>query len=395
MLEWAKEILKKPVEGLEWFSEFSEQSTRMGEFMRAIEKGKTLEEAARDARNLTIDFSRHGRTGKKLNQVIPFFNAAVQGGDLMVRLLKNDPAGTMLKLGIYIALPSLALWAMNHDDDWWKELDPDLKNSYWFVKTPGGIVKIPKPQEAGVLFGSGLEAMLEQASKRDPEAMKNWANAFRGAITPNYLATVIGPLLENAANYSFFRNKPIVRRANENKLGEMQYTNGTSELSKMLGASPIAHAYQKGGYSPSKIDNLVRGYTGTMGMLLWQGTGEAVNRLRGIENRSPEKKWSEVPFAREFLVSDYSLNRSLNDFYELSAAAEAQHTATGKKGKPSQAVSFIRKARADIAKVRKEIQQITDSKRITPEQKRQMIDKKQEKINIIAKGTLRKYQDKF
>lgn len=395
LLEWAKVILKKPIEGLEWFSEFSEQSTRMGEFMRAIEKGKTLEEAARDARNLTIDFSRHGRTGKKLNQIIPFFNAAVQGGDLMVRLLKNDPAGTMLKLGVYIALPSLALWAMNHDDDWWKELDPDLKNSYWFVKTPGGIVKIPKPQEAGVLFGSGLEALLEQASKRDPEAMKNWANAFRGAITPNYLATVIGPLLENAANYSFFRNKPIVRRANENKPGEMQYTNGTSELSKMLGASPIAHAYQKGGYSPSKIDNLVRGYTGTMGMLLWQGTGEAVNRLRGIENRSPEKKWSEVPFAREFLVSDYSLNRSLNDFYELSAAAEAQHTATGKKGKPSQAVSFIRKARADIAKVRKEIQQITDSKRITPEQKRQMIDKKQEKINIIAKGTLRKYQDKF
>lgn len=393
--DFAKEIIKYPMEKLEAFSEMSEQSTRMGEFMRAIEKGKSLEEAARDARNLTIDFSRHGRTGKKLNQIIPFFNAAIQGGDLMARLLYNDPAGTLLKLGKYIVLPSMALWCLNKDDDWWKELDPDLKNSYWFVKTPKGIVRIPKPQEAGVLFGSGMEALLEQATKRDPEAMANWADAFRGAITPNYLATVISPLLENAANYSFFRNKPIVGRANEKKPGEQQFTRGTSELSKMLGASPIAHAYNKGGYSPSKIDNLISGYTGTMGMLLWQGAGEAANKARGIENQSPEKKISEMPFVREFLVNDYNMSRSLNDFYDLAAEAEAHHNAHGKKGHPSPAVAFVRKARADIAKERKAIQEITSSRRLTPEQKRQLIDKRQNKINIIAKGTLKRYQGKF
>lgn len=393
--DFAKEIIKYPMEKLEAFSEMSEQSTRMGEFMRAIEKGKSLEEAARDARNLTIDFSRHGRTGKKLNQIIPFFNAAIQGGDLMARLLYNDPAGTLLKLGKYIVLPSMALWCLNKDDDWWKELDPDLKNSYWFVKTPKGIVRVPKPQEAGVLFGSGMEALLEQATKRDPEAMANWADAFRGAITPNYLATVISPLLENAANYSFFRNKPIVGRANEKKPGEQQFTRGTSELSKMLGASPIAHAYNKGGYSPSKIDNLISGYTGTMGMLLWQGAGEAANKARGIENQSPEKKISEMPFVREFLVNDYNMSRSLNDFYDLAAEAEAHHNAHGKKGHPSPAVAFVRKARADIAKERKAIQEITSSRRLTPEQKRQLIDKRQNKINIIAKGTLKRYQGKF
>lgn len=289
----------------------------------------------------------------------------------------------------------MALWAMNKDDDWWKELDPDLKNSSWFIKTPGGIVRIPKPQEAGILFGSGMEALLDQATKRDPEAMKNWASAFVDAITPNYMATVISPLLENAANYSFFHGKPIVRRANENKPGEQQYTNGTSELSKMLGASPVAHAYQKGGYSPSKIDNLVRGYTGTMGMLLWQGAGEAANKARGIENQSPAKTWKEMPFAREFFVSDYSLNRSMNDFYDLSAAAEQYHNAKGKKGSPSPAVAFIRKARADIAKERKAIQEITDSKRITPDRKRELIQQRQQKIKTIAQGTLRRYQDKF
>ena len=393
--DFAKELLKKPAEGLEWFSEFSEQSTRMGEFQRAIKNGKTLEEAARDARNLTIDFSRHGRTGKKINQIVPFFNACIQGGDLMVRLLKQDPAGTLLKLGKYIALPSIALWAINRDKDWFRDLDPDLKNTNWFIETPKGIVRIPKPQEAGVLFGSGMEALLEQASKRDPEALKNWADAFRGAIMPNYLATVISPLLENAANYSFFRNKPVVGRANEKKPGEQQFTGGTSELSKMIGGSPVAHFYNKGGYSPAKIDNLVRGYTGTMGMLLWQGMGEAANMARGIENRSPAKKVSELPFAREFLVSDYNISRPLNDFYDLVAAAETYHNTHGKKGSPSPAVMFVRRARADIAKERKAIQEITGNKHLTPERKRELIDKRQQKIKIIAQGTLKKYRDKF
>lgn len=396
LYEWVKEILKKPKEGLEWFSEMSEQSTRMGEFMRAIAKGKSLEEAARDARNLTIDFTRHGRTGKRINQIIPFFNACLQGGDLMVRLLYNDPAGTLLKLGIYIMLPSLACWAWNRDEDWYKDLDPDLKNSYWFVNTPAGIVRIPKPQEAGVLFGSGLEAMLELATERDPDAMKNWRQAFKSAIAPNYLVTVIGPLLENAFNYSTFRGKPIVGRANEKKPAAMQYTRGTSELSKMIGGSaPVKAVWDKEGYSPSKIDNLVRGYTGTMGILLWQWTGEALNAMRGIEDQSPAKKWNERPFVREFFVNSYGLSRPLNDFYDLAAEAEKAHTARGKIGKPSPAVVDVRKTKTLIANTRKEIYKIMDDKNLTPERKRELIDVRQEKINRIAKGALKKYKDKF
>lgn len=396
LYEWVKEILKKPKEGLEWFSEMSEQSTRMGEFMRAIAKGKSLEEAARDSRNLTIDFSRHGRTGKRLNQIIPFFNACMQGGDMMVRLLKNDPAGTLLKLGAYIMLPSLACWAWNRDEDWYKDLDPDLKNSYWFVNTPAGIVRIPKPQEAGVLFGSGLEAMLELATERDPDAMKNWRQAFKSAIAPNYLVTVIGPLLENAFNYSTFRGKPIVGRANEKKPAAMQYTRGTSELSKMIGGSaPVKAVWDKEGYSPSKIDNLVRGYTGTMGILLWQWTGEALNAMRGIEDQSPAKKWNERPFVREFFVNSYGLSRPMNDFYDLANEAEKAHTAHGKIGKPSPAVVDIRKTKTQIANTRKEIYKIMDDRSLTPERKRELIDVRQEKINRIAKGALKKYQGKF
>ena len=399
LAQWVKEILTHPFAGtykaLGAFSEFSEQSTRMGEFQRALANGKSLEEAARDARNLTIDFSRHGSWGKHVNRVVPFFNAAVQGTDMMVRLLHKDFVGTSLKLAKYIILPSIALWAWNRDKDWWKELDPEMKNTGWFVETPAGIVRLPKPQEAGVLFGSGIEALLEQAYKRDPKAMKNWAHAFIDAIKPNIVPTVFLPLMENAANYSYFRGNNIVGKANQNKPGEQQFTGGTSELSKMLGASGAAHLYEKGGYSPSKIDNLIRGYTGTMGMLLWQTAGEGIRKLQGQDDLRPEKKWQEKPFAREFFANSYNLSRSVNEFYELAADAESYHNGYGKKGKPSDAVKAVRKARAAIADERKEIQKIENSRRITPERKSVLIEAKRDKINRIAKNALNKYRDKF
>ena len=399
LFDYVKGIIKNPFTGtykaLEDFSSFSEQATRMGEFQRAIKNGKSLEEAARDARNLTIDFSRHGSLGKHVNRIIPFFNACVQGTDMMVRLLHKDFPGTMMKLTKYIILPSIALWAMNRDKDWWKELDPETKNSAWFFETPQGIVRMPKPQEAGILFGSGVEAILDQATKRDPDAMKNWAKAFLDAIKPNVVPTVFLPLLENTANFSYFRMSPIVSRRNETLPGEQQYSNGTSELSKMLGASAVAHAYNKGGYSPSKIDNFIRGYTGTMGMILWQTAGEGARKAQGKENNSPAKNWQEMPFAREFFANDYNMNRSLNEFYEMATAAQAQHNGYGRKGHPTAAVQAVTKARNKIADERKEIQKITDSKRITPERKQELIKMKREKINRIATATLNRYRDKF
>ena len=390
-----KWLWDKPIAVLEWFSEKSEQATRMGEFQRALENGKSLEEAARDARNVTVDFSRHGHTGKVINRYIPFFNACIQGGDLMRRLLHEDFVGTCAKLAKYIVAPSIALWLFNHDKDWWKELDPDLKNAYWFLETPAGIIRFPKPQEAGVVFGSFFEALLDQAMKRDPDAMKNWAKASIDVITPGVQFTLITPLLENYANFSYFRKNPIVGQRNQRLPGEQQYTSGTSELSKMLGASALAHAYNKGGYSPSKIDNLVRGYTGTLGIIAWQAAGEGVRKAQGQDSNSPAKKWQEMPFAREFFANDYNMNRSLDEFYEMATAAQAQHNGYGRKGHPTAAVQAVTKARNKIADERKEIQKITDSKRITPERKQELIKMKRDKINRIATATLNRYRDKF
>lgn len=375
----AWEIIKAVFSRLEATSDFVESSTRMGEYMKARQKGLSMEEAARAAREVTLDFSRSGRIGEQVNQVVPFFNACLQGGDKMVRLFREDFVGTSLKVFKYIVLPSLLIMAMNWDEDWYKDLDPDIKNNYWCL---GRNIRIPKPQEAGVLFGSGIEALFQQAADKDKDAVSNFLKAFSSNMIPSVLPTLILPLIEWSANYSFFKGRPLVGNKYSRLPDELQYNDYTSELSKGIGSTFKI--------SPMKIDNLVRGYTGTMGALLWSMAGEPFAKA----NNLPAKHFSELPFVRDFNVTDANLSRPMNEFYGILDKANRQHAGYGVKGKPEAAVKGIRSAGSMISKIRKDIDKITHSN-LTPERKRELIDKRKEKMNQIAKQATARYGKYF
>ena len=375
----AWEIMKAVFSRLEATSDFFESSTRMGEYMKARQKGLSMEEAARAAREVTLDFSRSGRVGEQVNQVVPFFNACLQGGDKMVRLFREDFVGTSQKVFWYIVLPSLLIMAMNWDEDWYKDLDPDVKNNYWCL---GRNIRIPKPQEAGVLFGSGIEALFQQAADKDKDAVSNFLKAFSSNMMPSVLPTLILPLIEWSANYSFFKGRPLVGNKYSRLPDELQYNDYTSELSKGIGSALKV--------SPMKIDNLVRGYTGTMGALLWSMAGEPFAKA----NNLPAKHFSELPFVRDFNVTDANLSRPMNEFYGILDKANRQHAGYGVKGKPEAAVKGIRSAGSMISKIRKDIDKITHSN-LTPERKRELIDKRKEKMNQIAKQATARYGKYF
>ena len=375
----AWEIMKAVFSRLEATSDFFESSTRMGEYMKARQKGLSMEEAARAAREVTLDFSRSGRIGEQVNQVVPFFNACLQGGDKMVRLFREDPWGTAMKVTGYIIFPSLLIMAMNWDEDWYKDLDPDVKNNYWCL---GRNIRIPKPQEAGVLFGSGIEALFQQAADKDKDAVSNFLKAFSSNMIPSVLPTLILPLIEWSANYSFFKGRPLVGNKYSRLPDELQYNDYTSELSKGIGSALKV--------SPMKIDNLVRGYTGTMGALLWSAAGEPFAKA----NNLPAKHFNEMLFVRDFNVTDANLSRPMNEFYGILDKANRQHAGYGVKGKPEAAVKGIRSAGSMISKIRKDIDKITHSN-LTPERKRELIDKRKEKMNQIAKQATARYGKYF
>lgn len=372
-------LFKRIFGKMEEWSDIAESATRMGEFMLARKAGKSLEQAGHEAREVTVDFSKSGIYGEQINRYIPFFNACLQGGDKIYQLMREDPHGTMMKMFLTIVLPSALLYAFNRDEDWWKDLDPDIKNNYWCLSDK---LRIPKPQEIGVLLGSGIEAFFEQASGRDKKAVSNVLDAFLDNMTPSIIPTLILPLVEWKTNYSYFRGQQLVSSKYQRLPDELQYNDYTSELSKGIG-----NVFK---VSPMKVDNLVRGYTGTMGALLWSMAGEPFAKA----NNLPAKHFSELQFVRDFNVTDANLSRPMNEFYGILDKANRQHAGYGVKGKPEAAVKGIRSAGSMISKIRKDIDKITHGN-LTPERKRELIDKRKEKMNQIAKQATARYGKYF
>ena len=175
-----------------------EQGTRAGAMLNALKAGASDFEAGQEARDVTVNFSRHGSFGKKVNRYVPFFNASIQGTDKVIRTFLENPKRASLATCLYIILPTIILWAINHDDDWYKELDDNTKYTNWAVHIPGTDYHwlIPKPQEVGIGFGSGVEAVLNQMLNEDPHAMKAWARQFAEVVTPGIIMTALRPVLE-------------------------------------------------------------------------------------------------------------------------------------------------------------------------------------------------------
>lgn len=238
------------------FANLVEDGTRAGEFMRARKKGISLEEAGYLAKEVTLNFGRHGKAGKHANRIIPFFNATIQGTDKFIRAFKKNPARASFMTAMTIVLPSIMAWALANgsDDDWYQDLDANTKYTNWCFKIGDSHILIPKPQEAGILFGSGVEAVLNQMMSNDPQAMKQWAKQYVEALLPNIVPTLAALIVEWIFNYSMWKGRNLVPESlRKNEPSEYQYNSYTSEIAKALGDTMLAKEIK---LSPIAIDNI-------------------------------------------------------------------------------------------------------------------------------------------
>lgn len=286
-----------PVQILRGFSEMLETATRLGEYGRAINKGASMEDAALSARDISLDFSKAGSWGRPYNKITAFFNAGVQEPARILQAFKENPKGTAAKTMLAITLPSVALWTMNHDKDWYKELPMWQKNIFWVFKAGDTIYRVPKPFGLGVLFGSLPERTLDWLVDKRPDAMKQWAKSAYDAFMPNIMPTAIGPIIENMVNYSFFKGRNIVPEREQKLPDAQQYGSNTSELAKSIG--------NMFGLSPRKIDNIIQGY----------GAGMATQTLNAIDYANG-KRDMQNPFAKAFTVDPMKSPQSIQDFYD-------------------------------------------------------------------------------
>lgn len=301
-----------PVQILRGFSEMLETATRLGEYGRAVKKGASMEDAALSARDVSLDFSKAGKTGREINKISAFFNAGVQEPARIFQAFKENPKKTALKTAMYITLPSIALWCMNHDKDWYKEMPDWQKNIFWMFKAGDTVYRIPKPFGLGVIFGSLPERTLDWAYNKNPNAMKSWVKSARDSLMPNIAPTAIMPIIEWMANYSFFRGRNIVPGRLQKMPEAQQYGPNTSEMAKDIG--------RMFGLSPMKVDSLIQGYgagMATQGLNAW----DAARGHRMMDN----------PFKKAFTADPMKSPQSVQDFYDKLEESEKEYNGAGGK----------------------------------------------------------------
>ena len=236
LMERGWNVINSPYRMLRATSELAENATRLAEFKKMRGEGKAaIQDAAFASREVTLDFARMGASMRAMNMITAFMNAQVQGLDRVGRAFVDRPFNTTGKVVGGITLPSVLLWYANHDDPRYKELPHWQKDLFWIVMTKDHIYRIPKPFELGVVFGSGVERILDATIGKDPEAFDKFGKSVWDILWPNFTPTLLQPMVEQYANRSTMTDRTLIPADQEKHLPEYQYTPYTTELAKRLG----------------------------------------------------------------------------------------------------------------------------------------------------------------
>ena len=382
----ATKLIKNPIEVLRAMSEATEMATRLAEFDNARKgytgvvnrlfgkdrKPLTAREAALESRDITLDFSRRGSHVKKVNQVIAFFNATIQGADKMARAFKEDPRGMTVKTMLYITLPSILLWYMNKDDERYQELPQWEKDTFWIIPGKENMYRVPKPFEAGVLFGTSFERMLQYfddaKNNRKSVGFKGFGDRVIDSLAPSFMPTAMIPVVEAMTNYSLFRQRDIIPQSQENLPAHLQYGANTSEVAKFVG--------DKINVSPYIVDNTIRGYGGGLAGLGLSG----IDAISGAKENNASKKWYEAPGLRGFTAAPYQSSNSVQRVYDDYKEQEKLHNEfklTGQRPEGYDAKEFakLKNASDSLKGLNKASKAIINNERMSGEQKREQLDK--------------------
>jgi len=395
----------KPYQLIKWLREFAsitEEANRLAEFSRALEvEGHTKlgkEIAAFAARDLSVDFAKMGLMVKALNQIVPFFNATLQGGDKLIRTMgnKEDRNNFLPKVIAFLVIPSLILAWLNRDDENVKEFYEEEKDFNFIFNVGGKYIKIPVPFETGVLAHGITRRMFDYFIKKDPEAFEGFMGSIKDAMLPNFIPTAGNPLIETYANKNFFTGARIIPADKEDLISKYQYKNNTSSSARLIGR---AMAYMLGqetrskAASPAVIDHFINSWTGGLGRLTI-AISDTVLEQSGLVDK--------IPGPKETIVEKYGLDgfstryprastRSIEKFYDNYQDATARQKSfkyaekMDLEGKEDQEEAYkrydkiydyptLQKAYKAIQNCQREINNIWNDPTMEPEIKKTYID---------------------
>jgi hypothetical protein len=362
----------------------------------------------------SMNFNRKGLSpsARLLSTVIPFFNAQLQSLDVLYRAFAGkmpmnerlDIQGKLLRRGALLSATAVAYALLMQDDDAYKNATPEQKYGNFFLRIPGldEPLRVPVPFEIGYIFKGIPEAVVnimrnERGGEEAYEAFKQIAIQTVPGGSSLFLPAGIKPIIETAAGYSFFTGRRLESKAEEMMLPEFRFRDNTSELAKYIGSAA--------GVSPIKIENLVRGYTGGMGVALMQTLNFAAPT--GGSPEKAAKRLSDTPLvgglfqpndaggiinaAYDRMEDILQVKRSYDDLIKDGRTAQALELLQSRTMEIASA-STAGNAKAQLAKITQAMNAVKASN-MSPEEKRAQLDKLQ-KIRIMIAQSVREVLDK-
>ncbi len=273
-----------------------------------------------------INFRRRGANQfvTDMVTVIPFFNAYIQGMDVLYRAASGKDSSASVdraqarqmfwsRAGTVFMLSSLYALGKDDEDEDYKEMDLRTRDSNWIF--PGGY-KLPVPGELGAIFKVIPERVVEYMKRQGtPEEQTAWEatrttlhymfEQYVGRAIP--VPQAIKPVMEAWANKSFLTGRDLEGYHHKAMDPSMRVSEQTSELAKTIAVFSRDEIGVE--VSPIMIDNALRGYFGSSAAMLTMVTDSLLNPTR-----------VDRPLHKYALLSNYLYDpvgtRRMTEFYE-------------------------------------------------------------------------------
>ena len=328
-----------------------EMMTRMGEFIlryqEAEAQGKGQREAlalaGHAAANITLDFQKGGVYAKRINNYIPFFNAAVLGtariGEHFYGAYKARGmaglAGAFSRVVSFMVIPSLLQFLMVWDDEDYWNIDQKKRDRHWYWptgRTDAGektYLRLPKPYGLAA-FAIATERTFAdlfgidpQTGKRsgDPKAWEGFFGSIVSELSPTFSIAGVLPVFEIMAGeqgYDFYWDNEIVPLRDKDLPLGMQGAERSSRFARMLGGFLD--------YPPAKIDHLIQGFgAGTAQDYVRIAIDPIVGLLEPDTTEGEPMRREDWPILRRFLDSESrggteAVERFYEDWEEVEEA---------------------------------------------------------------------------
>lgn len=446
---------RKLFKALDALSEPLENATRLAMFKAARESGYTESNAALLARESTVNFTKRGAWGPKINALYMFYNASVQGTAKMVELAARNKVAraaylSLIPLGFFMTMMNLAISDADDEEKWKKNYAniPDYeRQGFIIIKTGKGqndYVKIPLAFGLKIPYYLGEQMAMVLTGQTKPltatgNVLMNTVDAFnplgKGSLLNLVAPSLLDPVVDLFTNKNVF-GRPIVpekRDYNEGVPQSSQPFRTTSPtattVAEWLNQATGGNKYKPGMLDlyPGWIEYAAGWMTGGLGRFSGSVYEWAKNSYEGVP--TPIEK---IPIARRFSGPERTGPGESFRYYETrkefeEKANELRKAAAGLKKNPSDQearqtvrelgkelggsinargtidwqeaspISVLNKTDKMLAEYRKQLDAVKNNKQLTPvarDTRNRQIEAQIERVQKLAQNRLARFTDK-